>query len=366
MKNLFPLFILLFLLNSCNKKENSDLLWEKSFGKGEAISILASADSGFAACGFVKDKPYLVRFDKDRKILLEINADLQGLFSSFWYDTCGYITAGNSAGKMLLMRHSPTGNKLWEKSIDAGYRIDAATLIYTGNGNMLAIGSASSDTTYTGSTGILFVTFDTTGTIITQKNIPDSRFIACGSASRDAQGNLYLALTRKNTVGKPHATVAKYNFQFAKLWESELYNNPDFGASCQNLILDGKGAVFVTGHTELSGPSGMVNSSFLTSLSLNGTVNWKKYLEASNTGEDLLFDSAGDILMLNRNCCIIRSLHTSDGADAGTLRVFDACNSKDTDALGSSAVISYDKNLLVAGTRSKKFFIGLKATQTTI
>jgi len=366
MKNLFPLFFLLLLVSSCNKKDNGDLIWERSFSKGEALSVAAAADSGFAACGFVSNKPFFVRFDKDRKVSLEISPDLEGLFNSFWYDTSGYITAGSSAGKMLLMRHGPSGNKLWEKSIDAGYRIDATTLIYTGNGNLLAIGSASSDTTYTGSTGILFVTFDTTGVIISQKNNADAKFIACGSASMDASGNFYLALTRKNTGEKARATVAKYNDQFAKLWETELYNNPGFGASGKSIILDGNGSLYVAGHTELSAATGPVNNSFLTSLTLSGTVNWKKYLEASNTGKDLLFDEAGDILILNRNCCIVRYQHTSDGADAGTLRVFDACNSKDTDALGSSADISYDKNLLVAGSRGGNFFIGLKAIQTAI
>lgn len=366
MKNLFSLFFLLLFITSCNKKDNGDLIWEKSFGKGEALSIAASADSGFATCGFVSGKPYFVRFDKDRSISLEISADFQGEFSSFWFDTSGYVTAGNSAGKMLIMRHAPSGNKLWEKTIDAGYRIDVTNLIYTGNGILLAVGSASSDTTYTGATGILFVTLDTTGVILSQKNIPDSRFIASGSAVMDASGNTYLALTRKNTNEKSRAVVAKYNDQFAKLWETELYNNPGFGASCKSIIIDGTGSLYVAGHTELSTTTGPVNNSFLASLTMGGVVNWKKYLEASNSGKDLLFDDAGDIMMLNRNCCIIRYQHTSDGADAGTLRMFDACNSKDTDALGSSADNSYDKNLLVAGSRSGNFFIGLKATQTAI
>jgi hypothetical protein len=128
MKKLFSLFFLLLFITSCNKKDNGDLIWEKSFSKGEALSITASADSGFAVSGFVSGKPYFVRFDKDRTISLEISAEVQGEFSSFWFDTSGYVTAGNSAGKMLIMRHSPSGNKLWEKTIDAGYRIDVTSL----------------------------------------------------------------------------------------------------------------------------------------------------------------------------------------------------------------------------------------------
>jgi len=366
MKNLFSFLFLLFLLSSCNKKENDDLLWERSFGKGEALSIKASADSGFAACGSVAGKPYFVRLAKDRTISIEIKSDAQGLFSSFWFDASGYINAGNSAGKMLVMRHSRSGDVLWEKTIDAGYRIDNTTIIYTGNGKLLAIGSASTDTTYNGTTGILFVTIDTTGQILSQKNVTDTRFVAAGPAVIDASGNIYLALTRKNTGSKTRAAVAKYNNQFAKLWETELYNNPSFGASGKNIIINQQGTLFVTGQTEVTSETGPVNNSFVTSLTGTGDVNWKKYLENANTGRDLLINDAGDVAMLNRNCCIIRYLNASDGADAGILRLLGQCNSKDTDVLGSSFKLSYDKNLLVAGSRGGNFFIALKASQTAI
>jgi hypothetical protein len=362
MKRLVPLFVLLLMLSSCSKKE-SDLIWERSFSKGEAISIKTSADSGFAACGFTGTNPYFVRFDKSRSLKIELTSTAGGLFSSFWFDTSGYVMAGNSGGKMLLMRHSKTGKMLWEKTIDAGYRIDLTKLIYSGNGTLLAFGSASPDSSYTGATGIMYVQFDTTGLVISQKNLTDTKFVAAGSAATDNSGNIYLSLTRRNPGTKSKATVAKYNDQFFKLWETELYNNPNFGAACKDLYMTDNGDLLVAGRTEVTSADGPVNNSFVTEISGSGVVLWKKYLESTNTGTSVILNDAGNVLMLNRNCCIVSILEESDGADAGIIRLLGECVSKNTDVLGTSMDVNYDKNLLIAGSRSGNFFVSLKSSQ---
>ena len=106
-----------------------------------------------------------------RKLILEYKGESAGLFSSVWFDTSGYIAGGNSGGKMLLARLSPKGTKLWDKSFDAGFNVDYSKLFYTGSGTLLAIGTASPDSSGSGATGLLFVRFDTTGNIIKVKNI---------------------------------------------------------------------------------------------------------------------------------------------------------------------------------------------------
>src|SRR5450759_5045359 len=106
-----PVFLLILLLSSCKKSE-SDFIWEKSYGKGEALFLKTSPDSGFIACGEKEGKPYFIRLDKNRKLIIDFSSDNPGLFSSAWFDTSGYISAGSSGGKMLLMRHRRTGIKL--------------------------------------------------------------------------------------------------------------------------------------------------------------------------------------------------------------------------------------------------------------
>lgn len=368
MKRLIPVFFLIVLLSSCRKSQ-SDLIWEKSYAKGEALFIRPSSDSGFIACGETAGKPYFIRLDKSRKLIIDFTAENPGLFSSAWFDTSGYITAGSTAGKMLLMRHSAKGIKLWEQTFDAGFKIDYTNIFYSGGGNFLAIGTAAPDSSVSVTPGLFFVRFDTTGLIITEKKILSSLFISANEALSankavvDNTGSIYLALTKKNTGSKSKASIARFNNLFQKLWETDLYNNPDFGAASLSIKLDGSGNVCVSGNTELSTKDGTLNNSFMASLSNTGTIRWKKYLENSNTGSALILNDAGDMMMLNKNCFIINILSTSDGLDAGKIRMFSLCDSNNTDALGSDLCINYDKNILVAGTRGGSFYLALKSSQ---
>jgi hypothetical protein len=362
MKRLIPVLILIILLSSCRKSE-SDFVWEKSYGKGEALFLRTSSDSGFIACGEIEGKPYFIRLKKTRSLFLDFKSENPGLFSSAWFDTSGYVTGGNTGGKMLLMRHSKKGNKLWEKSLDGGFKIDYTNLYYSGNGSLVAVGTASPDSSDSGVTGLLFVRFDTIGQIITEKKITETEFVSGNEAAIDDAGNIYLALTRKTTGSKSKASVAKFNNLFQKLWETELYNNPDFGAASLAIELDGSGNVYVAGKTELSVTEGVLNNSFLASLTDAGSIRWKKYLENSNEGSALIFDDVKNLMMLNKNCFIVNILNPDDGTDAGRIRMFSICVSNSTDALGSDLGINYDKNILVAGSLGGNFYLALKSSQ---
>jgi len=362
MKRFTPVILIILLLASCRKSE-SDFIWEKSYGKGEAYFVRTSSDSGLIACGEKEGKPYFIRLEKTHKLNIDFSGETQGLFSSAWFDTSGYITGGNSEGKMLLMRHSKEGNLLWEKSLDAGFNVDFTRLFYSGDGSFLAIGTASADSSGSGATGLLFVRFDTTGQILTDEKLTETSFIAANGASVDNEGNIYLAVTRKSAVSKPKASVAKFNNLFQKLWETELYNNPDFGAASLSVIVDESGNICVAGKTELSTTGEPLINSYLVSLTNAGSVRWKRYLESSNAGSSLVTDVTGNLMMLNKNCYIINIADPSDGAEAGRIRMFSLCDSYNTDALGEDLDISYDKNILVAGTRGGNFYLALKASQ---
>ena len=362
MKSLIPVLVAVIVLASCGKSKNeSDFIWEKSYGDGEALFIRSSSDSGFAACGESGSKPFLVRLNKKRVLVAEYKGDFSGLFNSMWFDTSGYVAAGNLEGKMLLVRLSPEGNKLWEKTFITDYKIDYTNLYYNGNGTFLAIGTASPDSSGSGATGLVFVRFDTTGYIISENNIPDPNFISARGAAVDDNGNLYLALTRRNSGYKPKASIAKLNDLYQKLWETDLYNNPDFGAACTALAIDGSGNIYVSGKTELPKEEGVLNNSFLVSLSASGSVRWKRYLENNNEGSSVIFDGTGNLLMLNRNCYIVNQLDPSDGADVSLIRMFSVCLSNDTNAEGSDFDFTYDNNIIVAGKRGERFYLAIKS-----
>lgn len=362
MKRFIPVFFLIIIFSSCKKTE-SDFIWQKSFSSGKAYFIETASDSGYYACGEIGGNPYFVRFDKKRSQVLEFTYDNPGLFSSAWFDTSGYIAGGNNAGKILLMRYSANGNKLWEKTIDAGFKVDYTNLFYTGSGNLLSVSTASPDSADSGTTYIYFVRFDTTGTITSEKKTTESGFVAANQAVVDNSGNILLPLTRKGTFSNPKASVAKYNNLFQKIWETELYNNPDFSASSLAILNDESGNIYVSGNTEVSGKEGLLTNSFLVSVAGNGTVRWKKYLEYYNMGAAMIFDKSGNLLILNKNCYIINRAYTTDGGDAGTIKSFSVCVSQQTDALGNDIGLFYDTNILLAGSLGGNFYIALKSSQ---
>jgi hypothetical protein len=360
MRRISGIIILLLALVSC-KKEPADFIWERSFGNGNAWFVGSTADSGIVACGTLNDKPYLIKLSKGKEVIVEYSSGYDGLFSSAWSDTSCFISAGNSNGKMLLECIDNSGIKRWGTTFTTGFKVELTNLYYTGNGNFLALGSAFPDSSSYGAAGLLFVRFDTTGKITVKKEITETNFIAAGSLSVDNSGNIFLPLTRKIGSARSKSSVAKYNSDFQRIWETELYNNPDFGAACKSIILDSKGQIYVTGKIEVSREGNVIDNSFLASLSSSGSVRWKKYMEFTNSGSALLFDS--DILMmLNMNCFIISMVDPDDGSDSGLIRMYSVCNSKTTDAFGYDLDFNYDGNILASGERGGNFYLSLKSS----
>jgi hypothetical protein len=360
MHKLSALLILLLIFSSC-KKESSNLIWERSFGTGNAFFIGSDADSGIVSCGESEGKPYLVKLSRDHSQIFDYSYGSAGLFSSAWSDTSGYIAAGSTGGKLLLTRLGKDGNLVWDTTLAAGFSIDICKLIYTGSGTFLAVGSARPDASAE-NTGLLFVRFDTTGSITAKNEIADDNFISANSAVLDISGNIYLALTMKTAGGKSKAGVAKYNSDFQKLWETVLYNNPDVSSACLDIILSGADSIYVTGKTEVTKSDGTLDNSYIVSMSKTGVAGKKKYLENSNSGSALLSLDQGRLMMLNRNCFIIYIIDPADGYNTEIIRMFSACNSYTTDAFGSALGLAFDNTIMAAGSKGGNFYLALKSS----
>lgn len=354
------LLILVFILFSC-KKERSDFIWERSFGSGDALFISSAPDSGIVACGILNEMPYLIKLAKDRKTDFEYSFGSAGRFSSAWSDTSGIVIAGSAGRKMLLTHLDKQGNKKWDTIISAGFPVDLTTLIYSGTGTFLAVGSAD-PAAGDESSGLLFVRFDTTGLVILSKEIADANFVSANFAAADMAGNIYLPLTRRISGAKSKAAVVKYNSDFQKLWESVLYNNPDVSSACLGIIISSYDSVYVTGKTEVTKSEGTLDNSYLASLTKTGIIGKKKYLENSNSGSHLISINSDRIMMLNRNCFIIDNIDPVNGYNAEIIRVFSVCNSYTTDSYGSDLDINYDGNLLVSGSKGGNFYLALKTS----
>ncbi|HLN56020.1 MAG TPA: WD40 repeat domain-containing protein [Bacteroidales bacterium] len=363
MKKGLPFFILAILLVSCSKEEKNDLVWEKSSGRGEAFFIKATPDSGFIAAGQTDGKPYLVKYSSSRDRISEIKGNYQGTFTSASSEASCLITAGSSDGKLVLSRFDIEGNQLWNLAFDTTCNIEIARLNYTGNGTFTVMGTPAADSLGTGDTGLLFLKFDTAGKISSRKILPGAAYIS-SAMDFDKAGNIYLGLTRRSGSSKSKATLAKYSSDFNKIWETELFNNPDFSsASLAVKTRDGK--VFVAGRTEIPGSAGTLMNSFVVCVDENGKLSgsWgeKKYPEFWNAGDDIEFDHSGKLLMLNRNCMILNVIDAANGTDVGLLRTFSVCVSETTDAFGNDADINYDGNILLTGSLGGNFYMAIKA-----
>ncbi len=361
MRKLFPLLTLVIIFISCKKKEESDFIWEKSFGQGHAYYLKSSPDSGFVSCGYTDNNPFLVKFNRNKKSLVEFQSEREGLFSSVWSDTSCFIAGGSSNGKMLLSGIDNEGKMLWDTLISASFDIDLTDLSYYGDGDLLAVGTSFPDSLSSDDTGILFVKFDTAGQIVETKEVMEMGLISVNKITLDESGNIFLPVIRRITGDKTKANVAKYTAGLNKLWETELFNNPDFGAASLGIIIDGDGSIYVSGKTELSAEEGVLDNSFLVSLSSSGSVNWKKYYEKSNTGTALMFDEGGLLMILNRNCFIVNLISPEDGSEISRLRMFDICDPSTTDAFGGDFDLTYQGNLLIAGSLGGNFYLALKS-----
>lgn len=359
--NRLPVVLFLFLIFSQGcKKSTTNPVWERSYGSGNAMFIRATADSGLISCGELEGKPYLIKLDRNKNKISEYKSDKEGLFSSAWSNGDLTIVAGNTNGKMLITCLNNQDSLLWDTTFITSYHIDYSSVCYLGSGELLAVGSASPDSSNSGATGLYFVWFNTIRSIIDKQEISGSSFIAANKVITDNSGNIYLALTRKSTGSKSKATVAKYNSQLQSLWETELYNNPDFRATSLGISLDNAGNIYVSGKTGISVSSGSADNSFTASLTNNGIVRWKTYLEFSNSGSSVMLNEDGQVLMLNHNCFIIDILNSDDGSASGTIRTFGVCDSNNTDALGQDFDINYDGNILLAGSIGGGFYLAMK------
>jgi hypothetical protein len=360
--NRIPVILILALifLSGCRKSSNN-LIWEKSLGKGRALFIQATSDSGLISCGQLEGKPYMLKLDKNKKSESDFKYGQNGLFSSAWSDENHFIATGSTNGKMLISCIDNQNNHKWDTTLNASFNIDFSLVSYLGNGELLGIASANPDSANTIVTGLYCVWFDTTGTITNKMEIKEASFFSANRAVIDNSGNIYIAASRKSTGTEVRSTVIKYNNAFQKLWETELYNNPSFAASTLGISLNNTGNVYISGRTKIATAKETILTTVAASLTASGGVRWKKYLEVDNSGSSVLIDGTGEIFILDQNCFIVNVLSPIDGKENGLIRTFDVCDSKSTNSYARDFIFNYDDNLVVAGERDGNFYLVMKS-----
>lgn len=334
-------------------------------GTGNAYFVTSAPDSGIMACGEKSSLPFFVKFHSDKSIDIQYSYPDEGLFNSAWGDTSGFIVAGSTSGKLLLIRLGNHANLIWDTTISTTFRIDFTRLCYEENGQFIAIGTESADSASSSSAGLLFLRFDTAGNILMKKEVSEEWFTAAGDAVTDGSGAIYLAVTTNGSGMKPRAAVAKYDPDFNLIWQTDLYNNPSYSSSGFGILISGD-RIFATGKTEVVRDEGTLGNSFVASLSVSGVIRWKKYLEIYNSGMRMRISDSDILMLLNTNCFVI-DLISNYASDTGynvdgLIRPFNACDSKSTDAIGSDFYNDHNGNIIASGSLGGNFYISIKST----
>jgi hypothetical protein len=224
----------------------------------------------------------------------------------------------------------------------------------------MAVGSADPDSAYKTSSGLSFVWFNGTGNITQKRDSLYSSYVAVRSVVTDNSGNIYLALTRGSTVGKMKAEVSKYNSDFQKLWEKELYNNPSYSAASLNIMVDEEGNPIVVGRTELPASTGKENNAFVARYFFTGDSIQKKYLEYANAASSVISDGTGQFIVLNMKCLVVNIMDQNIKV-SGIIRTYNSCDSKTTDAFGYSLDLTGDGNIIIAGSKGGGYYLAVKS-----
>lgn len=358
--------VILFIITatalvSCSKT-TENIIWEKSFGKGKALFVQATGDSGIVSCGEMNGKQYLLFIDEDKNTVMEFKSENRGLLNDAWTGDNYFITAGSTGGKMFLARIDNNGTAVWDSIFNTGFRVDNTSLCYLGGDQFLAVGSANPDSLHTGSIGLSFVWFDQTGTVAQRKDSVYTSYIAVMDAATDNSRNIYLVTTRQNG-SSTMATITKYTSYLYKQWERPVSNNPAFGASGLSIILDGEDKPVVAGRTEMQVSEGKEDNTFVVRYFFSMPVDSisKHYLEYANSGTSIIKDATGQYLVLNSRCNIINILD-QDFKPAGIIRTYSACDSQATDVFGYSLSLDPSANIIIAGTKGGGYYLVIKSS----
>lgn len=337
------------------------MLWERSLGTGEAYCIATAGDTGIICGGTLAGKPYIVFLDKKLQKRFDYSPDLNGSFTSLVISQDKIIAGGSSEGKMLITAIDFSGNKLSDTLLQYDFTVGRTSLCPASAGGFMALGSSSDDTIRSVTYGLAFTEVNTAGEILGSYDTITGSFIKAGGICSDNSGNYYIALGRIGTGGKIKATVISFDPMLRKIWETELYNNPEFGASGLGIAAGSSGDIFISGYAELTVNSGTKKNAFAAAVGQRGEIKWKRYLEYANSAPSLFEDESGMLYVLNSGCIILNSLVSSDGTVTGILRTFAVCDPSRDTARGNAVSAGPDGDLIIAGMRDGKFYIVAKA-----
>jgi hypothetical protein len=269
-------------------------------------------------------------------------------------DTSGVTLAGASGGRLVVTRLSSRFNHLWSQTYDLSSVVETASIARWDDDSFLVVAGGNVDSLRYNSFVILLI--DNDGEVLSVAEPSRGYSFAVNDIVIAGNNEFITGMTRKIGGDRSQAVIARFDISGNLIWEKELYNNPDFGASVISLTRGSDGIIYAAGRTELPDGEDIFTTSWVASFTETGELLWKSYLENSNSGEDIMINSTGQLMVLNRNCGIINYISLPDGTVVDRLRLYDACDPSEDEIELSSLNLLPGGEYLVTGRRSGKFY----------
>lgn len=356
MKNPIPVtaIIILIIAVACNSEDNKGFLWEKETGhNGSAYVSHYTSDSLYLFAGSSSGKPAAVKTTVSGRLIYRYDGDEPGRYTSVTEDTSGIYIAGSSNGKIIISRITNRFSHIWTFTYDSSTGIESAKILKWNEDKYIVVGGDRADSLRYDSFVILIINRDGERVFLAE---PGGGTRQTVSDIVTVDQDIVAAVTRKNEGGKSQAVIARYSTTGDLIWEKELYNNPEFGASTSALERGDDGTIYATGLTELPDGDGLLTSSWVAGFTPAGKLLWKRYLENSNAGVDLFIKDGTDLMVLNRNCGIINHISLPDGSVTDRSVLYYACDPSDSEVDLRSVNVLPCGDYLVTGSRLGKFY----------
>lgn len=213
-------------------------------------------------------------------------------------DTNGnvYVCGSSSilgSDDIQIAKYDKSGVIQWQRSIgvggstsDVGYSIALDS-----SANVYVCGKSYSTTSST--YDIQIIKYNTSGTLLWQRQLGGSGTETGYSVAVDGSGNAFVCGV-SDATGANVIQIAKYNTSGTIQWQRRLSGGTN--SSGRSVAVDSSGNVYVCGISDASGS----NLSYIAKYNTSGTIQWQRSLGAAE-GYSLSLDSSGNIYVCGYN-----------------------------------------------------------------
>ena len=352
--------------------------------RDDAEAVAVAPDGGFYLTGTTTlpaggEELFLIKIAADGSLVWQRswNGTPHGLYEgndvAVAADGSVYVTGlfapnGTQAGDVLLLKFSPNGALIWQRTWDSGNTETGEALAVAGDGSIYVSGGSNS----LAELGpLVLLRFAPDGTLLWQRTWSD---VASGDAlAIGPNGNIHVAGVAPRPDGTFHwdMVVLTLNPQGTLLWQRDLAAG-DVADARGGMTVAPDGSIYVAGGLQAIQGRTAINDTLITKFSPNGSLTWGVAYGGNND------DFPGGVLILPDGTLLIGGVSQSPfvgGPSFAYLLRVDVkgkgigCNSVDGSGLdeGDDVALAADNTVVLGATTTSRppFTLGSCPQQQT-